>query len=66
MAKPRKPKNEDAKPENSGAVVRHQKLCLSIDIDKHQIYGSVSFFLFVLLINDSVLVFFIHFQFLII
>lgn len=39
MAKPRKPKNEDAKPENSGAVVRHQKLCLSIDIDKHQIYG---------------------------
>ncbi|XP_015584210.2 transcription initiation factor TFIID subunit 2 isoform X1 [Ricinus communis] len=39
MAKPRKPKNEDSKPDNSGAVVRHQKLCLSIDIDKRQIYG---------------------------
>ncbi|KAK3225655.1 hypothetical protein Dsin_005517 [Dipteronia sinensis] len=39
MAKPRKPKNEDTKPENSGAVIRHQKLCLSIDIDKRQIYG---------------------------
>ncbi|KAK2663584.1 hypothetical protein Ddye_002158 [Dipteronia dyeriana] len=41
MAKPRKPKNEDTKPENSGAVVRHQKLCLSIDIDKRQIYGCL-------------------------
>ncbi|XP_009346760.2 transcription initiation factor TFIID subunit 2 isoform X2 [Pyrus x bretschneideri] len=39
MAKPRKPKNEDAKPENSGPVVRHQKLCLSIDVDKRRIYG---------------------------
>ncbi|XP_008244038.1 PREDICTED: transcription initiation factor TFIID subunit 2 [Prunus mume] len=39
MAKPRKPKNEDAKPDNSGPVVRHQKLCLSIDIDKRRIYG---------------------------
>ncbi|XP_065860685.1 transcription initiation factor TFIID subunit 2 isoform X2 [Euphorbia lathyris] len=39
MAKPRKPKNEDPKPENSGAVVRHQKLCLSVDMDKRQIYG---------------------------
>ncbi|WCJ22004.1 Transcription initiation factor TFIID subunit 2 [Euphorbia peplus] len=39
MAKPRKPKIEDPKPENSGAVVRHQKLCLSIDMDKRQIYG---------------------------
>ena len=27
MAKPRKPKNEDPKPENAGAVVHHQKLC---------------------------------------
>ncbi|KAI5330373.1 hypothetical protein L3X38_029771 [Prunus dulcis] len=36
---PRKPKNEDAKPDNSGPVVRHQKLCLSIDIDKRRIYG---------------------------
>ncbi|KAM6569313.1 hypothetical protein CsatB_017298 [Cannabis sativa] len=41
MAKPRKPKNEDAsnKPENSGPVVRHQKLCLSIDLDKRHVYG---------------------------
>ncbi|KAG7019959.1 Transcription initiation factor TFIID subunit 2 [Cucurbita argyrosperma subsp. argyrosperma] len=41
MAKPRKPKNtDDAKPpDNSGAVVRHQKLCLSIDIDKRRVYG---------------------------
>ncbi|CAI0547841.1 unnamed protein product [Linum tenue] len=39
MAKPRKPRNEGAKSENSGAVVRHQKLCLSIDLDKRQIYG---------------------------
>ncbi|XP_028793149.1 transcription initiation factor TFIID subunit 2 isoform X1 [Neltuma alba] len=39
MAKPRRPKNEDPKPENSGAVVHHQKLCLSIDVDKRLIYG---------------------------
>lgn len=42
MAKPRKPKTDDnTKPENSNsrAVVRHQKLCLSIDIDKRRIYG---------------------------
>ncbi|KAM0980020.1 hypothetical protein ACFX13_016058 [Malus domestica] len=39
MAKPRKPKNEDAKPGNSGPVVRHQKLYLSIDVDKRGLYG---------------------------
>ncbi|KAK9278347.1 hypothetical protein L1049_027912 [Liquidambar formosana] len=39
MAKPRKPKNEEPKPDNSGAMVRHQKLCLSIDMDKRRIYG---------------------------
>ncbi|KAK7388774.1 hypothetical protein VNO78_23601 [Psophocarpus tetragonolobus] len=40
MAKPRKPKNnEDPKPENSGALVLHQKLCLSIDIDKRLVHG---------------------------
>ncbi|RHN63837.1 hypothetical protein MtrunA17_Chr4g0062631 [Medicago truncatula] len=39
MAKPRKPKPEDPKPENSGAVVQHQKLCLSIDMDKRLVYG---------------------------
>ncbi|KAM7267801.1 hypothetical protein ACFE04_009967 [Oxalis oulophora] len=41
MAKPRKQKNNEEPPkqENSGAVVRHQKLCLSIDIDKRIVYG---------------------------
>ncbi|TKY54942.1 Transcription initiation factor TFIID subunit 2 [Spatholobus suberectus] len=40
MAKPRKPKNnEEPKPENSGALVHHQKLCLSIDMDKRLIHG---------------------------
>ncbi|OMO83068.1 hypothetical protein COLO4_22715 [Corchorus olitorius] len=39
MAKPRKPKPEDPKPANSGAVVRHQKLCLSIDTNFRRIYG---------------------------
>lgn len=28
------------------AVVRHQKLCLSIDMDKRRIYGSLFLFLF--------------------
>ncbi|XP_023767064.1 transcription initiation factor TFIID subunit 2 isoform X2 [Lactuca sativa] len=39
MAKPRKQKNEEQKAENSEAVVKHQKLCLSIDIEKRRIYG---------------------------
>nr|XP_010932628.1 transcription initiation factor TFIID subunit 2 [Elaeis guineensis] len=39
MAKPRKQKNEEQKPESSGGVVLHQKLCLSIDMDKRRIYG---------------------------
>ncbi|XWS37685.1 hypothetical protein CRYUN_Cryun19dG0066200 [Craigia yunnanensis] len=39
MAKPRKAKPEDPKPANSGAVVRHQKLCLSIDTNLRRIYG---------------------------
>ncbi|KAK1407423.1 hypothetical protein QVD17_39039 [Tagetes erecta] len=39
MAKPRKHKNEDQKPDNSEAVVKHQKLCLAIDLDKRRIYG---------------------------
>ncbi|KAL6994921.1 Transcription initiation factor TFIID subunit 2 [Sarracenia purpurea var. burkii] len=39
MAKPRKPKNEDQKVDNSEAVVRHQKLCLSIDMDQRRVYG---------------------------
>ena len=43
MAKQRKPpKNEGAKPDTSSeAVVLHQKLCLSVDIDNRRIYGSV-------------------------
>ncbi|CAH2067166.1 unnamed protein product [Thlaspi arvense] len=44
MAKARKPKNEEAPggaktSENTGAKVLHQKLCLSIDFKKRQIYG---------------------------
>lgn len=41
MAKPRKQKSEEQKPDNnSGAtVVRHQKLCISIDMSKRLIYG---------------------------
>lgn len=39
MAKPRKQKNEEQKTDDSEAVVRHQKLCLSIDMEKHRIYG---------------------------
>lgn len=40
MAKARKQKIEDQRPENSSAaVVRHQKLCISIDIDKRLIFG---------------------------
>ncbi|XP_057459543.1 transcription initiation factor TFIID subunit 2 isoform X2 [Actinidia eriantha] len=39
MAKPRKPKNEEQKVDNSEAVVRHQKLCLSIDMDQRRVYG---------------------------
>lgn len=39
MAKPRKQKNEDQKAETSEALVRHQKLCLSIDVDRRLIYG---------------------------
>ncbi|KAL8244208.1 hypothetical protein R6Q59_010466 [Mikania micrantha] len=39
MAKPRKHKNEDQKSDNSEAVVKHQKLCLAIDLEKRRIYG---------------------------
>ncbi|XP_071903479.1 transcription initiation factor TFIID subunit 2-like isoform X1 [Coffea arabica] len=39
MAKPKKSKNEEQKPDNSEAVVKHQKLCLSIDMEKRRIYG---------------------------
>ncbi|XXG51107.1 hypothetical protein AAC387_Pa02g4956 [Persea americana] len=40
MAKARKQKIEDQRPENSSAaVVRHQKLCISIDMDKRLIFG---------------------------
>ncbi|KAF9618225.1 hypothetical protein IFM89_000860, partial [Coptis chinensis] len=42
MAKPRKPKNEEQKPDNNNnsiAVIQHQKLCLSIDMENQRIYG---------------------------
>ncbi|XP_038976477.1 transcription initiation factor TFIID subunit 2 [Phoenix dactylifera] len=39
MAKPRKQKNEEQKPESSGGVVLHQKLCLSIDMEERRICG---------------------------
>ncbi|GAB4860954.1 hypothetical protein Ancab_036114 [Ancistrocladus abbreviatus] len=40
MAKARKPpKNEGVKPDNSSAVVLHQKLCLAIDTDSRRIFG---------------------------
>ncbi|KAF5806616.1 putative peptidase M1, membrane alanine aminopeptidase, aminopeptidase N-like protein [Helianthus annuus] len=39
MAKPRKHKTEDQKADNSEAVVKHQKLCLAIDLEKRRIYG---------------------------
>ncbi|KAK4361969.1 hypothetical protein RND71_017210 [Anisodus tanguticus] len=39
MAKARKGKSEEQKGDNTEAVVRHQKLCLSIDMDKRRIYG---------------------------
>ncbi|KAG1347357.1 hypothetical protein COCNU_06G011860 [Cocos nucifera] len=38
MAKPRKQKNEEQKPESSAGVVLHQKLYLSIDMEKRRIY----------------------------
>lgn len=39
MAKARKAKNEEQKTDNSEAVVKHQKLCLSIEMEKRLIYG---------------------------
>lgn len=50
MAKARKPKNEEQKTDNSEAVVKHQKLCLSIDMEKRRIYGYLFFFEFVLVL----------------
>ncbi|KAF6168935.1 hypothetical protein GIB67_038432 [Kingdonia uniflora] len=40
MAKPRKQqKNDDPKSDSSEAIVQHQKLCLSIDMENARIYG---------------------------
>lgn len=50
MAKAKKAKNEeqrDGENSNSEAVVKHQKLCLSIDMDHRRIYGSFSPFHFI-------------------
>ncbi|XP_074579970.1 transcription initiation factor TFIID subunit 2 [Curcuma longa] len=39
MAKPRKQKNDEQKTESSGVVVLHQKLCVSVDMEKRRIFG---------------------------
>ncbi|KAG9445715.1 hypothetical protein H6P81_011843 [Aristolochia fimbriata] len=39
MAKPRKSKNDEQKQEGSGVAVRHQKLCIAVDIQRQLIYG---------------------------
>ncbi|KAJ0987182.1 hypothetical protein J5N97_005538 [Dioscorea zingiberensis] len=39
MAKPRKQKNDERGTDTSGGVVLHQKLCLSIDMEKRMIFG---------------------------
>ncbi|KAK8958874.1 hypothetical protein KSP40_PGU002945 [Platanthera guangdongensis] len=39
MAKPRKSKNEEQKPELSGGLVLHQKLCISVDMENKRLYG---------------------------
>ncbi|XP_020578033.1 transcription initiation factor TFIID subunit 2 isoform X2 [Phalaenopsis equestris] len=39
MAKPRKQKSDEQKPESSGGVVLHQKLCISVDMENRRIYG---------------------------
>ncbi|PKA47148.1 hypothetical protein AXF42_Ash017093 [Apostasia shenzhenica] len=39
MAKPRKQKNDEQKPETSGGVILHQKLCISVDMENRRIYG---------------------------
>lgn len=44
MAKAKKAKNEEQRGgdnSNSDAVVKHQKLSLSIDMDKQRIFGSL-------------------------
>lgn len=47
MAKAKKAKNDEQRGgdnSNSEAVVKHQKLCLSIDMDNRRIYGFVLIF----------------------
>ncbi|KAG0458297.1 hypothetical protein HPP92_023454 [Vanilla planifolia] len=39
MAKQRKQKNEEQRPETSGGTVLHQKLCISVDMENRRIYG---------------------------
>ncbi|KAL0924631.1 hypothetical protein M5K25_005478 [Dendrobium thyrsiflorum] len=39
MAKPRKQKSDEQKHENSGGVVLHQKLCISVDMENRRVYG---------------------------
>ncbi|XP_020679173.1 transcription initiation factor TFIID subunit 2 isoform X1 [Dendrobium catenatum] len=39
MAKPRKQKSDEQKHLNSGGVVLHQKLCISVDMENSRVYG---------------------------
>ncbi|XP_078179654.1 TBP-associated factor 2 isoform X1 [Carex rostrata] len=39
MAKARRQKGEEQKPESPGCVLLHQKLCLSIDVESKRIFG---------------------------
>ncbi|XP_039144294.1 transcription initiation factor TFIID subunit 2-like isoform X2 [Dioscorea cayenensis subsp. rotundata] len=39
MAKPRKQKSDERGPDSSGGVVLHQKLCLSVDMERRMIFG---------------------------
>ncbi|XP_068655195.1 transcription initiation factor TFIID subunit 2 [Aristolochia californica] len=39
MAKPRKSKNDEQRQEGSGVFVRHQKLCISVDMQRQRIHG---------------------------
>ncbi|KAL9263847.1 hypothetical protein AKJ16_DCAP26996, partial [Drosera capensis] len=48
MAKARKPaKSEGPKPDMPVAVVLHQKICLSIDMENRRIYGVYAITVFV-------------------
>ncbi|KAM0952687.1 putative peptidase M1, membrane alanine aminopeptidase, peptidase M4/M1, CTD superfamily [Dioscorea sansibarensis] len=39
MAKPRKQKSDERGPDSSGGIVLHQKLCLSVDMERRMVFG---------------------------